>query len=259
MEGIFLIHHMKRSGGHAVINWLKQNAQRAIFINNAIPIQKILEGRRANSGTLPPYENWLRQKQRDPQLAAAIAKAATVLVSLEDHEIGVRPFDHPATRVVLVVRQPNNLFASRIRRASSTGLWAYSLDRPDLLRRTIRIWKGHARAALGLDNAGPLKTIFYDAWLIGKGYRARLARDFDFSMPHEPSGELTREGDGSSFGAKRVDPTDLLRREKFLSEPEKRVLTNIMADPEMTELADQMAAKVEQLLAPASPTTSKRG
>ena len=81
-----------------------------------------------------------------------LADAPTVLVSLEDHELGVRPFSHPAIETIVIVRRPQNLFASRIKKSSDTHLLSYSLDNPELLGRSVRLWKEHARAALASSN-----------------------------------------------------------------------------------------------------------
>src|SRR3990170_5244883 len=105
---IFLIHHMKRSGGHAVINWLVENAPGAVFVNNEIPIQPILLEQRSVPDGSMPYDVWLRAKRL--RLAGKIAEASTLFVSLEDHELTVRPFSHPDTKLVIVLRHPESLF-----------------------------------------------------------------------------------------------------------------------------------------------------
>jgi hypothetical protein len=248
MQALYLIHHMKRSGGHAVIHWLTKNSPRAVFVNNAIPLQAILDGRRTIPDGRMPYEDWVRKKERKPYYADVLADASTVLVSLEDHELRVRPFSHPAIETIVIIRRPHSLFASRIRKASDTKLLAYDIDNPELLGRGVRIWKEHARAALGLVDAGAsLQTIFYDAWLTGAHYRATLARDLEFGECSDPSGELTTEGGGSSFGQEQFDQTALLRRADLLSESERSVLERIMSDPEMTDLAHRIEARIAEL------------
>lgn len=250
-QRLCLIHHMKRSGGHAVIHWLTKNFSRAVFVNNEIPLQPILDGRRSIPDGRMPYEDWVRKKERNPDYAEVLSAAWTVLVSLEDHELRVRPFSHPAIETIVVIRRPQNLFASRIKKSSGTRLLAYDIDNPELLGRAVRIWKEHARAALGLVDAGTsLQTIFYDAWLTGAHYRATLARNFEFGELSDPSGEPTTEGGGSSFGQAHFDQAALLRRPELLDESQRNVLERIMSDPEMTHLDDRIEERIAKISEP---------
>jgi hypothetical protein len=247
---VYLIHHMKRSGGHAVIYWLAKSFPRAVFVNNENPVQPILEGRRSLPDGRLPYEDWVRKKERSPDYAN-VADASTVLVSLEDHELRVRPFSHPAIETIVIVRRPQNLFASRIRKSSHTHLLAYSLDNPELIGRAVRIFKEHARAALGLAEAAtPLQSIFYDAWLISAHYRATLAQQFGLDEWSDPSAELTTEGGGSSFGETHVDRAALVRRAELLGEAEGTVLERIMSDLEMIDLSCRIEERIAEISAP---------
>jgi hypothetical protein len=248
MRGVFLIHHMKRSGGHAVVNWLMENASGAAFVNNEIPIEDILQGRRSMSDGSLSYESWLQNKRHLPRFSETVNASSTLIVSLEDHELRVKPFNHLDTQTIIILRQPENLFASRIKKAAVTSLKAYDLTDPQFLNRAIRIWKEHARAALGInEHSMPIKTILYDAWLTGKAYRATLARDFDFSAPSDPIRRVASAGGGSSFGQTEAQPGDLLRRSDFLDDAERTVLKSIMADPEMADLADRINSHLVQL------------
>src|SRR5689334_2226338 len=140
MQRVFVVHHMKRSGGHAVINWLVENTSSAIFFNNEIPIQRILAGHQFMLNDPVPFPTWIAKKQRTLELADAI-EALTIFVSPEDHQLPVMPFDHPTAETILILRHPDNLFASRIRKASSTHLLAYNLNDQALRSRAVRVWK----------------------------------------------------------------------------------------------------------------------
>jgi hypothetical protein len=249
VRGIFLVHHMKRSGGHAVVNWLMDHDPRAAFVNNDIPLQPILEGRRTVPDGTVPYSDWLARKLRRPE-HAGLANADTVLVSLEDHELHVKPFAHPSARVVVILRAPESLFASRIRKASHSPLWAYDYRRSDLLTRGVTVWQEHARAALGTARGnGPVMAVFYDAWLTSPAYRATLARDFGVGAQRDPSGVPATEGQGSSFGEADFTRTGLLNRADLLNGAERQVLASVMTYPGMTELARLVQDRVSALQA----------
>jgi hypothetical protein len=164
-QRVFVIHHMKRSGGHAVINWLVDNTSGAKFINNEIPIQPILAGYRPSPDAPVPYASWLSG------LPDETKEAPFIFVSLEDHELRVRPFDLATAETILILRHPENLFASRIRKAGSVRLLAYNLDDRELRARTIRVWKEHARAGLGgglqwaAAHGDLLRCVGYQQWI----------------------------------------------------------------------------------------------
>jgi hypothetical protein len=245
MPRVFLIHHMKRSGGHAVINWLQECEKGSVFFNNDIPVQPILTGRKSLPDGSLSLEDWSRGKP--PGAARAVERCSTLFVSLEDHGLDVRPFRHPEMTLVVILREPESLFASRIRRASSSSLKAYDYDDPEMLDRTVRLWKEHARMALGLARP-PLRHVglLYDAWLTGQRYREAVAGELGLSAPLPPSGKMTSEGGGSSFAENTVDPLSLRRRADLLNDVESDTLRGIMADPEMRELADRTAAVVKE-------------
>jgi hypothetical protein len=251
MQGIYLFHHMKRSGGHAVIHWLMRSIPQAVFVNNDIPIQPVLAGRHCLPDGHMPYEAWVRKRKRNPAYVNAFADASTVLVSLEDHELRVRPFFHPATETIVIIRHPRNLFASRIKKSTRTSLLAYDINRPEILGRALRVWKEHAYATLKIVDVGaPLRAIFYDAWLIGADYRATLARNLVFVECHDLSGPPATEGGGSSFGHELFDHEALLRRADFLGESERTALERIMADPEIADLAARIEERIVELSGP---------
>ncbi len=248
MQGVFFLHHMKRSGGHAIINWLLDNFPGAGFVNNDLPIQPILSARRSLPTSLPLFADWLEWKRQRDQLAGNTIDPSPLLVSLEDHQLWVRPFTHPEARRIVIVRDPRNLFASRIRRASDSNLLAFRRDHPQMRARAIRIWQEHARAALsGVDRGQPVTAIYYDAWLIGDGYRMSVAAQLGIADPLPPSGRVASEGRGSSFGQMQINPAHLLNRANFLNDAEKAALVGIMAEPETAELADQIASEIARL------------
>lgn len=239
---------MKRSGGHAVIDWLIKSTPGAAFINNEIPIGQIFRGQRSIPDGSLPYESWLRSKRQLPRFAATVTKSSTLFVSLEDHELRVKPFHHSDAQTIVILRQPENLFASRIKKAAHTRLKAYDLTDPRSLDRAIRIWKEHARAALGLGETSMRpRAILYDAWLTNEGYRTRLARELNLGAKSDPSLRVASAGGGSSFGQVRAQPEDLLRRADFLDDAEQTVLKSIMANPDMMELADRVRSLLAQL------------
>jgi hypothetical protein len=248
MPRVFLIHHLKRSGGHAVANWMQESEKGSVFFNNDIPIQPILTGRKLMPDGSRSLDDWARGKT--PGATRAIEHCSTLFVSLEDHKLDVRPFQHSDMMLIVILRHPENLFASRIRKASNSSLKAYDYEDSQILARTVQLWKEHARLALGLAGA-PLRHVglLYDAWLVSEDYREGIARELRLSAPRPLSGRMTSEGGGSSFAEATVDASSLRRRADLLDDLESDVLRQIMADPEMRELADRATEIVQKFSA----------
>ena len=118
---------MKRSGNHAVINWIKAQGT-FLFFNNVVPIRPILLGKKP----IPPPENfdaWTKDKvyaSRIPLHGAfkRIAYARYGLITnVEDHDLKLKIFRNIKNRGIniLIVRSPSNFFSSRIRRSTTIG------------------------------------------------------------------------------------------------------------------------------------------
>ena len=97
-----------------------------LFLNNVVSAAPIYK----NRGALPkaqPFEVWYEQaiergseKRKTLNIDPSKHEVDYVLASLEDHSLEYRPFSPPPCPVttIIIVRSPDNLFASRIRRAA---------------------------------------------------------------------------------------------------------------------------------------------
>lgn len=232
---------MKRSGNHAVIEWLLPQAGCA-FVNNAIPLGPILRGR--------PFP---AQVEFDAWLAAQEIEAGThsqrgLLVSLEDHELRVSPFTCEGLdlRRILLVRQPENLFSSRLRKAWRVDMPAYARCYEDeVMQRAIAVWKQHARCYLGETAAFPGRiAILFDAWVSDPCYRAAVSSALGIGFDDSGFGRVADVGGGSSFDGTtyhgRGHEMKVLDRVSQLEPRERRVLDRIFAEPESRRLSEAM-------------------
>jgi len=245
-----MIHGMKRSGNHAVINWLKAH-DRFVFFNNIIPVAAILRGKR----TVPPPEDfrlWLKQRllSGNPHYPYFVIRFAlrrqSLIVSLEDHALQVRPFFNVPLDVtnVLIVRDPYNLFASRIRKSGAVDNPAYPDCAGPTMDRVVDLWKTHAREALGLTSHLDNKVcVFFNTWYSSRDYRKALSRELNLEFTDEGFHEVSRIGGGSSFDSTAHDGDNrmmnVLDRQGSLTEPERELLETTIADEELQDLAQQ--------------------
>ena len=239
MRRFFLVHGMKRSGNHAVIEWMRAQG-RFVFCNNLIPIAPILRGEK----TMPAprdFAEWEREK------VGAEAGGADVCASLEDHPLDIRPFVAlpPGGVQILIVRDPANLFASRIRKGRRLDHPAYPREAGPLLSRVVAGWKAHAREFLGLSAVLPGHVgVFFNAWFSDAEYRRLLSERLGLEFSDAGFARVASTGGGSSFDRTEFDGDNtrmqVLARAAQLDAEETRLLESVLADEEVRALGRRL-------------------
>jgi hypothetical protein len=232
---------MKRSGNHAIVNWLLPQLHCQVF-NNAIPLGPLLRG--APMPAARPFAAW--RSEQEQRLGAPVSRA---MVTLEDHDLRLAPFygaDLPMRRL-LVLRNPRDLFSSRIRKAFRVEMPAYPRADGVVLRRAIDLWKQHARCYLGDAAPFPDRTaILFDAWFQDAGYRAAVSAALGVAFDDSGFGKVTAEGGGSSFDGTRFDGNarlmDVDNRVAALDSCERSLLDTILDEPGMRDLDDAICS-----------------
>lgn len=249
---ILVMYGLKRSGNHAVLNWLL-GCQTFFVLDNIEPIAPILSGARYGPVERRPLAYWML-RHRSFDWMSLVGKPRDVLVTVEDHELDYRPVSVaslPATRIVLL-RDPANMLASRIRKASATRNPAYvNADGTPAIARAVRLWKQYARECV--DNAGPTEPtvmVYFNAWFQSMEYRRQSAHALGVTFSDEGSKRVSGHGGGSSFdGATfddRAQDMSVLSRVPELRPEERQVLDAAIADEELLHLADLVEDRVAQ-------------
>lgn len=239
---VYVLHGMKRSGNHALVNWLLPQL-RCVFVNNAIPLGPILRGKPFPRPL--PFAAWWRKQQRGP-----LDAAQTLLVTLEDHALQALPFlpQGIELRRLLVVRRPEQLFSSRIRKAARVDMPAYPTGNDAVMQRAVAVWKQHARCYLGQELAHyPGRVaVSFDAWFADRAYRAAISAALGVEFDDSGFGRVGAEGGGSSFDGTAFDGRghlmDVGNRVARLQPRERSVLDAVLADEEMQRLAGQVTS-----------------
>lgn len=240
MRRFFLVHGMKRSGNHAVVEWMLAQG-RFVFCNNLVPVASILRGEKM----LPAprdFPAWQREK------AGASGAGPDLCASLEDLPLDFRPFRAlPAgCRQVLVVRDPENFFASRIRKGRLLDHPAYPRAPGPLLTRVVEGWKTHAREFLGLTSTLENRVgVFFNAWFADPAYRRQLSARLGLEFSDAGFTRVAAAGGGSSFDRTDFDGDNtrmqVLARAAQLDAAETRLLAEILADAELRDLGRRLA------------------
>ncbi len=241
-QRLFLLHGMKRSGNHALVNWLVPQLQCAFF-NNMIPLGPILRGK-----PMPPtisFPQWRHGQD------AGRGTPPSTLVSLEDHDLNLQPFsgiDIPLQRI-LVLRNPRDLFASRVRKAFRVAMPAYPRVDDQIMRRAITLWQQHARCYLHGDASFPGRiAILFDTWFRDAGYRASVSAALGVAFDDSGFGKVSEEGGGSSFDGTRFDgnPAEMAlgNRVAALDVLELALLDRVLDSPGMRKLDVAISASL---------------
>lgn len=254
MEKLYIIHGLKRSGNHAIINWIKAGGK-FLFFNNIIGITSILRGWK----TMPDpvdFNLWLQRKIFHRQLPLGnlllrtTLRNRSIIASLEDHDLQIRPFQNiPCTvRNILILRDPHNLLSSRIRKSSlKNNPEVYPKDTGPFMQRVLQLWKSHAREYLGITNFLDSKVcIYFNSWFSNINYRRHISRQLDFKFTDRGFSGVSASGLGSSFDGTRFDGDnknmDVLNRRSHLSDSEQQLLDDVLKDQELHDLAQKIAA-----------------
>lgn len=209
---------MRRSGNHAIIDWLMRNAPDAatggVFYNNC----KFGKNPQRAYGSLDVYGDARTVLPHvdieDPERITQAGDAPMVVVSYEDRM--PQPADEPQkasngmtdgqfTHQVIVYRSFLNWSASLLAKIKkNTGFGA--TDRMRIMTLAF------ATYIQGLDRVGQGKgvtAICYDEWMTSEEYRADILTRLGLPSRDLSRGKVQRYGGGSSFQKKATDVNDL--------------------------------------------------
>lgn len=226
MKRQMCFYSLRRSGHHAVMNWIMKNLPGKIFfLNNTMSKTVVM-----------PTE---------PELDAIWSEYDVFALNMEDWG-----FDNPVpptkyiprlvTENYYVLRNPFNFMASRLANRWVTG----DLKKPEWCRTLLDQWKAYAIRYLD----GNRDTIVYDKWFLSEDYRREIAAFVGFEYSEQGLLEVpaygVSTGTGSTFDNLNYDGRAnemkvLERYQKF--EHNKQYLN--LFDDEVVSLAIQIFGK----------------
>jgi len=237
------VYHLKRGGGHAVVNWIARNMDRQVFhLNNAFSkprkarwrgekiFRRITEpdryggpGRRLYNVELQPGTGW-REVAAMPKevLLTNVENFPLELISSQPllSEGAHRLIGNSRRRItVLVLRDAFNTFAS-VRHGKRRMR--------NRLHRFYRTqWKVYAKEFLGETSYLPEDTIMvsFNAWFSDADYRKELAAALGLDHVDRGRDEVSTDGGGSSFTGRDFqnrarDMAVLERWRHFIDDPD---------------------------------------
>ena len=234
------VFHLKRSGGHAIFNWIAYSTGRPVFsLNNLLARKLRWRGRRVFKSVIEAAARDESKRtwrfELDPSLdykQLADMPKDVLMWNVENVRMDSIPREplykiggaskvlgqSAETKTVLILRDAFNTFASvhrgiRRRRARLKTFYAGH-------------WKAYAREFLGETSFLPADTvkIRYNDWFRDEAYRRTISEQLGFDYTNEGLNEVRGYGGGSSFTGQEFDQQaqkmDVLNRWRHFKDDE---------------------------------------
>jgi len=238
LERIILVHGLQRSGSHAIVYWIQGETEIPLF-KNLVPIGPILSGHAAMPNPRD-FAGWLQEPAQTKRMRRA-PRRDQIIVGLEDHALDLVPFSGVPCPIVnvLILRDPFNLFASRIRRAAVSDAPQYA---PRHIPRAVELWKRHALEFLDRTRLLENKVcVYYNEWFRSRTYRERTSATLGFENCEARFARVPGAGGGSSFDGRRFygrnTEMNVLDRVSQLHPDERRLLDASLGHEDIHGLA----------------------
>lgn len=241
----FITLSLKRSGQHAVINWLCSQIQNTIHFNHCTFKRRYLRNwispinnRITHYSGSEKFDSGIQSEERMTELLSDMTNYSSLLYSFEDLDIDNKLLKKYVSSnnptVILIIRDPYNCFASTMKRRDCDY---------DALENKKYILKKYLHNATGsiMSLGVPVVTINYNLWVTDSTYREHICTELDISfspLADKSIMEVPDFGGGSSFDG--INPrsdskhTDVFERWKeFESDRDYR---NLMNDTELMNL-----------------------
>jgi hypothetical protein len=228
---------LRRSGNHAIVNWIRRQCSGpTVFLNNVRPGTDPWQSRDNPEGPPPARPDLLIYSYEDarPKLLADrtfARRRAEYLGACDEH------------RSLLILRDPYNLFASRIRHHfGQAPLRFFSM---------ADLWLLHAREYLGHTRYLGSQTILvsYDRWCVDYGYRRALAETLGIPFTDTGFDEVTDYGGGSSFeGTQLTGRGSAMRvRERHVTQAGNSFYYDLFRDPRIAAYSARIFPEFPEL------------
>ncbi|NRB73680.1 MAG: glycosyltransferase family 9 protein [Verrucomicrobiales bacterium] len=244
---------LRRSGLHSVSNWFLSHFEGPAFYVNDINHHESDE--ELNDSAYLPC---LSSTEPNTPVADSLDSASIIMVGYEDARlISVKNWDLPsplrsiASTRILILRDPFNLFASRLQAARQRSKNAFAKALVHQMKGTsmhfTQLWKRYAQEFLGMTShlGENVIRVNYNRWTTDMEYRKGLSKQLNRPFCDNERDSVPRYGFGSSFDElsyqQRGSEMPVLNRWKdFKEDAEYRAFF----DRETMELSDQIFGKV---------------
>lgn len=245
MHTWYLIVGMRRSGIHAIGNWLmNQVSEPCAFFNDVDPLNPFERARLQNPEVLKSDEN----------ISAITCYEDRVLQTVgEPAQLSDRLWPPNRMIVVLVLRNPFNLMASRMKHHEMSGTSEVSTTASTYISglSVTELWVSYGQEFIGKSKVLGDNTVMvnYDRWSSDREYRRDVADELGVTFTDLGKEDVTHYGRGSSFSGTGFDGSAShmeveSRWRSYRNSPEYR---DLFKDRIVFELASQCFSFTEDL------------
>lgn len=233
MKTAFFVFGIKRSGNHAIINWLYKMIPNYVHLNNLNP--KFLTHAHYNANLVTDASKVTVNYKDNAWLP--FTQNHTLLISFEDHDIkqvNEKVIDfcnkcklEPTT--IMIIRDPKNMLASLFK----------IKKRFDILPNFKNIWMKYADEYL--HRSCIQHFIVYDKWFTNVEYRKKIATDMKLEFDDSNHNKIFKHGVSSFDGYRYQNDTtkmDVLNRADFFKD--NKQFDTLISDPKMLSLWTQI-------------------
>ena len=228
---LVVIAGQKRSGNHVFINWfLSQSHGPCAFFNHVRPQEYPTDRHRRefrlNRWSAIPTVAF---SYEDRELSDIFSGELQNFIARHESQIQSR-------KLVLVVRDPRNLIASRFRK------WPEEHGSPERADQVMAQWISYAEKALegGIPNATfDMIPVYYNCFVTDQAYRRQLAQKLAIRATSKGLDQVTNYGHGSSFsGTGELDLKNIFERWRVYEEDP--AFMRLFADESISDLAKRL-------------------
>jgi len=228
---VLVVFGMRRSGNHLALGWiLDQIDGPAVFYNNINPSR-------------PPYSARMTELRRHS------GQAPRIVLSYEDVHVAqmlsapLTEFltkcadqDGAPVRFAVILRDPYNLFASRLKK------WPERFAEPDMIAHQQALYTEHAalaRAPTPLWRSAPLVPVLYNQILTDPETRRSVADGLGIRQGDQGLDRVSVYGHGSSFDGTQAGGDVFARWRSQADAPQFRAVVD---SPDITAAAEHLFA-----------------
>ncbi len=226
---------MKRSGNHAIVNWLFNSINGSTLLCNDI---------RRNQNPKLAYFNQLKISNGIGGLICSYENQLSSYFDLNYSEEYFGPYSH--YKNVFLLRDPFNLFASRFVWNDKEGV-KFKGDL-DYRLRVVDHWKENAKTFLEWQKTNSEENIpiNYNNWCVSLDYRNRLIQKLGLSVLNANTDKVPAFGGGSSFDGMTENA---INKQKYSKRFEPLIddvdFRSIFLDEEIVLLSEEIFGKIE--------------
>ena len=225
---LIVVAGLKRSGNHAVLNWiLSQSKGHCLFWNHIDPNQYPTDRHRREYRIKSPFE------------------MPTVIFSYEDREINdifngelfkFISYHHEKIHdrhFCIILREPKNMVASRFRK------WEIEYLERDRIQKILSIYKSYSSAPFEKlpDESFEMTPVYFDDFISSSSHRDAVSDRLGIRRGIRGLNKVTSYGHGSSFsGTSKISSKDVLSRDSYFSDDP--VFNELFSDDSLSAVAE---------------------